>query len=141
MFCGCHPRIIVPLAIPSLLKLMASGRALSGLLVPALVQTAFDARRRGAIPESARANYDAAVATYRQTSLTAFPQVEDNVAALRILENESHQQAQAVASAKDSLQLFTNRYKDGVCTTCRLSPHKQSNSRTNETLSISCGAG
>jgi outer membrane protein TolC len=85
-------------------------------LVPALAQTVFDAGRRRAIPESTRANYDAAVATYRQTSLTAFQQVEDNVAALRILENESHQQAQAVASAKDSLQLFTNRYKGGVGT-------------------------
>src|SRR5258707_8058527 len=58
----------------------------------------------------------AAVATYRQTSLTAFQEVEDNVAALRILENETQQQQQAVASSKDSLQLFTNRYKGGVDT-------------------------
>jgi hypothetical protein len=59
---------LVPLAIPSLLKPMASGRALPGLLVPALAQTVFDAGRRRAISESARANYDAAIATYRQTS-------------------------------------------------------------------------
>ena len=83
---------------------------------PALAQTLFDAGRRRATSESARANYDAAVATYRQTSLTAFQEVEDNVAALRILENESQQQEQAVASSKDSLQLFTNRYKGGVDT-------------------------
>jgi outer membrane protein TolC len=56
------------------------------------------------------------VATYRQTSLTAFQEVEDNVAALRILENETQQQQQAVASSQESLQLFTNRYKGGVDT-------------------------
>ena len=83
---------------------------------PALAQTLFDAGRRRATSESARANYDAAVATYRQTSLTAFQEVEDNVAALRILENETQQQEEAVASSKDSLQLFTNRYRGGVDT-------------------------
>ena len=83
---------------------------------PALAETLFDAGRRRATSESARANYDAAVATYRQTSLTAFQEVEDNVAALRILENEAQQQGQAVASSEDSLQLFTNRYKGGVDT-------------------------
>jgi NodT family efflux transporter outer membrane factor (OMF) lipoprotein len=81
---------------------------------PALAQTLFDGGRRRANSETARANYDAAVATYRQTSLTAFQEVEDNVAALRILENEGLQQQEAVASSKDSLQLFTNRYKGGV---------------------------
>jgi NodT family efflux transporter outer membrane factor (OMF) lipoprotein len=83
---------------------------------PALAQTLFDGGRRRATSESARANYDATVATYRQTSLTAFQEVEDNVAALRILENEAKQQQEAVASAKDTLQLFTNRYKGGVDT-------------------------
>lgn len=83
---------------------------------PGLAETLFDAGRRRATSESARANYDAAVATYRQTSLTAFQEVEDNVAALRILENEAQQQEQAVASSKDSLQLFTNRYRGGVDT-------------------------
>jgi NodT family efflux transporter outer membrane factor (OMF) lipoprotein len=83
---------------------------------PALAETLFDAGRRRATSESARANYDATVAIYRQTSLTAFQEVEDNVAALRILEEEAQQQEQAVASSKDSLQLFTNRYKGGVDT-------------------------
>jgi NodT family efflux transporter outer membrane factor (OMF) lipoprotein len=83
---------------------------------PALAETLFDAGRRRATSESARANYDATVAMYRQTSLTAFQEVEDNVAALRILENEAKQQQEAVASAKDTLQLFTNRYKGGVDT-------------------------
>ena len=83
---------------------------------PTVAQTLFDAGRRRATSESARANYDATVATYRQTSLTAFQEVEDNVAALRILETEAQQQDQAVASSKDSLQVFTNRYKGGVDT-------------------------
>jgi NodT family efflux transporter outer membrane factor (OMF) lipoprotein len=83
---------------------------------PALAETLFDAGRRRATSESARANYDAEVATYRQTALTAFQEVEDNVAALRILENETQQQQQAVASSQESLQLFTNRYKGGVDT-------------------------
>jgi NodT family efflux transporter outer membrane factor (OMF) lipoprotein len=83
---------------------------------PALAETLFDAGRRRATSESARANYDAAVATYRQTALTAFQEVEDNVAALRILEDETQQQQQAVASSQESLQLFTNRYRGGVDT-------------------------
>jgi outer membrane protein TolC len=46
--------------------------------------------------------------------LAAFQQVEDNLAALRVLENEDKQQRDAVASAQESLQLFTNRYQGGV---------------------------
>jgi NodT family efflux transporter outer membrane factor (OMF) lipoprotein len=85
-------------------------------LGPNLADTLFDAGRRRATSESARANYDATIAIYRQTSLTAFQEVEDNLAALRILENEAQQQDQAVASSRDSLHLFTNRYKGGVDT-------------------------
>ena len=85
-------------------------------LGPSLAETLFDAGRRRATSESARANYDSTVATYRQTSLTAFEEVEDNLAALRILQNEAQQQDQAVASSRDSLHLFTNRYKGGVDT-------------------------
>jgi NodT family efflux transporter outer membrane factor (OMF) lipoprotein len=83
---------------------------------PALAETLFDAGRRRATSESARANYDGTVATYRQTSLTAFQEVEDNLSALRILEAEAQQQDQAVASSIDSLHIFTNRYKGGVDT-------------------------
>ena len=56
-----------------------------------------------------RAGYDATVAAYRQTTLTAFQQVEDNLAALRILEQETQQQRRVVESAEQSLQLFTKR--------------------------------
>jgi NodT family efflux transporter outer membrane factor (OMF) lipoprotein len=79
-----------------------------------LAQTIFDGGRRRATSEAARASYDASVAAYRQTTLTAFQQVEDNLAALRVLEQESLQQRRAVESAQESLQLFTNRYRGGV---------------------------
>jgi NodT family efflux transporter outer membrane factor (OMF) lipoprotein len=79
-----------------------------------VAQTVFDAGRRRANVDIARAAYDATVATYRETTLTAFQQVEDNLAALHILEQEAQQQRRAVESAQDSLQLFTNRYRGGV---------------------------
>jgi outer membrane protein TolC len=79
-----------------------------------MAETLFDAGRRRASSDAAIAGYDAAVATYRQTALTAFQQVEDNLAALRVLENEEKQQRDAVASAEESLQLFINRYQGGV---------------------------
>jgi NodT family efflux transporter outer membrane factor (OMF) lipoprotein len=81
---------------------------------PQFSQTIFDAGRRRAVSEGATANYDGTVASYRQTTLTAFQEVEDNLAALRILEKEAQQQREATASAEESLQLFTNRYEGGV---------------------------
>ena len=81
---------------------------------PQLSETLFDAGRRRATSDAAKANYDATVAAYRQTALTAFQEVEDNLAALRILESEAEQQRRATASAQESLQLFTNRYQGGV---------------------------
>jgi len=81
---------------------------------PSLAQTIFDGGRRRAASESAAAGYDATVAEYRQTTLTAFQQVEDSLSALRILEKESGQQRDAVVSAQESLGLFENRYKGGV---------------------------
>lgn len=83
---------------------------------PSMAQTLFDAGRRRAVSESALANYDATVADYRQAALSAFQQVEDNLAALRILEQESRQQDEAVADARESLDVFNNRYKGGVDT-------------------------
>ena len=79
-----------------------------------ITQTIFDGGRRRATSDSVRAAYDATVAGYRQTTLTAFQQVEDNVAALRILEREAQEQRQAVESAQLSLQLFSIRYRGGV---------------------------
>ena len=83
-------------------------------LGPTLSQTLFDKGRRAAATEVARADYDATVATYRQTVLTAFQEVEDNLAALRILSHELDQQNTAVASAQRALSLATERYKSGI---------------------------
>jgi NodT family efflux transporter outer membrane factor (OMF) lipoprotein len=83
---------------------------------PSMAQTLFDAGRRRSASAAAVANYDATVASYQQTALSAFQQVEDNLAALRVLEQEAGQQQHAVADARESLQLFTNRYKGGVDT-------------------------
>ena len=83
---------------------------------PSMAQTLFDAGRRRAASDATLAAYDETIATYSQTILTAFQQVEDNLAALRVLEQEARQQEQAVASASESVQLFTNRYKGGVDT-------------------------
>jgi len=81
---------------------------------PQMSQTIFDAGLRHAVSEGATANYDGTVASYRQTTLTAFQEVEDNLAALRILDKEAQQQREATTSAEESLQLFTNRYQGGV---------------------------
>jgi NodT family efflux transporter outer membrane factor (OMF) lipoprotein len=83
---------------------------------PSLSETLFDAGRRRATKESAVAAYDGNVASYRQTTLTAFQQVEDNLAVLRILVGESQQQHDATAAAEESLHLFQNRYTGGVDT-------------------------
>ena len=83
-------------------------------LGPELAETLFDAGRRKSTSQAAWANYDAITANYRQTSLSAFQEVEDNLAALRILDEETQQQHQATVSAEDWLQVSTNRYKGGV---------------------------
>jgi NodT family efflux transporter outer membrane factor (OMF) lipoprotein len=81
---------------------------------PSMAETLFDAGRRHAASQSALANYDATVANYRQSTLTAFQQVEDNLVALRILSQEAQQQHEATASAQESLQIFTDRYIGGA---------------------------
>jgi NodT family efflux transporter outer membrane factor (OMF) lipoprotein len=81
-----------------------------------IAEIAFDAGRRKAVTEQAQAAYDATVATYRQTVLTAFQSVEDNLAALRILEEEAQQQDKAVKAAETTLLLAINRYRGGVTT-------------------------
>jgi len=79
-----------------------------------MLETIFDGGRRRATSEGARANYDATVASYRQTTLVAFQEVEDNLAALRILEHEAGQQKDAVAEAQRGVEIFTNRYQLGA---------------------------
>jgi NodT family efflux transporter outer membrane factor (OMF) lipoprotein len=74
----------------------------------------FDAGRRRANMDQAIAFYDQTVANYRETVLTGFQQVEDNVAALRILENEAQVQNKAVVAARRYLELANTRYVGGV---------------------------
>jgi NodT family efflux transporter outer membrane factor (OMF) lipoprotein len=81
---------------------------------PQLLATVFDAGRRRAVTAQAQAAYDANVAAYRESVLTAFQNVEDNLAALRILSDEATQQAAAVAAAERSLTLAQNRYDGGI---------------------------
>jgi NodT family efflux transporter outer membrane factor (OMF) lipoprotein len=81
---------------------------------PQLVETLFDGGRRRATSRAAWANFDALTANYRQTTLTGFQEVEDNLAALRILDREAQQQRDATASADDWLEVSTNRYTGGV---------------------------
>jgi len=83
---------------------------------PSLLQTLYDAGARHAVTDQAWATYDANVASYRQSVLTAFQEVEDNLAALRILDEEGRKQRQAVEAAEHSLALSTNRYKGGLVT-------------------------
>ncbi len=81
---------------------------------PALAETIFDAGLRQAQTAQAKAVYNADVAFYRQTVLTAFQQVEDNLAALRILEQEAQVQDEAVKDAQKAVELETNQYKAGT---------------------------
>ena len=81
---------------------------------PQLAETVFDAGRRRATVQQMQAAYDATVANYRQTVLTAFQQVEDNLAALRVLENEAQAENDAVQAAQNSLDISTYQYKAGT---------------------------
>lgn len=74
----------------------------------------FDAGRRHAVTQQAQSAYRESIDTYRQTVLGAFQEVEDNLAALRILNDEEVVQQSAVASAEHSLALSINRYKGGI---------------------------
>jgi NodT family efflux transporter outer membrane factor (OMF) lipoprotein len=80
----------------------------------AVAETVFDAGSRGAQIEQARAGYDQAVANYRQTALASFQDVEDQLASLRILEQQAATQERAVAAAREAERLELNQYKAGT---------------------------
>ncbi|MDA8413039.1 MAG: efflux transporter outer membrane subunit [Desulfobacteraceae bacterium] len=79
-----------------------------------LAQTVFDGGLRSAQTDEARAVYDATVAAYRETVLTGFVEVEDNLAALRILEEEALVQDQALQAAQQVLSITTHQYQAGT---------------------------
>ncbi len=76
----------------------------------------FDAGRRRAVSDQAKATYDEMIADYQQTVLTSFQQVEDSLSDLRVLEEEAKTQDAAVAAANRALEQATNRYKGGLDT-------------------------
>jgi NodT family efflux transporter outer membrane factor (OMF) lipoprotein len=81
---------------------------------PQLAELLFDAGKRHAQVDQAEAAYDATVAGYRQTVLTAFQQVEDNLAALRVLADEADVTDRAVKAAQQSLTISADQYKGGI---------------------------
>ena len=81
---------------------------------PTAAVTLFDGGLRDAQSEQAKAAYDATVAAYRETVLAAFQGVEDNLAALRILEEETAVQHQAVQAARQVVAITTNQYQAGT---------------------------
>jgi NodT family efflux transporter outer membrane factor (OMF) lipoprotein len=81
---------------------------------PSATETIYDGGLRRATVLQYRAQYDESVANYRETVLTAFQQVEDNLASLRILSVEIQQQDTAVGSANRALTVATDRYKLGI---------------------------
>ena len=81
---------------------------------PEIAQTLFDAGRTHGLVQEATETYNGTVDTYRQTVLTAFQQIEDDLAGLRILEEEEGEENAAVAGARTSLNVTTNLYKQGV---------------------------
>ena len=90
------------------------GRAAPGRPDRRFSQTLFDFGRRGAGWRALEAAYDATVAAYRQTVLSAFQEVEDDLATLRYLAEEAVQQQEAVEAAELSLTLEIDRYKAGT---------------------------
>ncbi len=81
---------------------------------PQLSETLFDAGRRRSIVAGQQAAYDSTVAAYRETALTAMQQVEDNLAALRILEEEAAKVQQTIDASQRALEIASNQYGAGT---------------------------
>src|SRR5207248_4823077 len=79
-----------------------------------LAETIFDAGARHAIVEQNRALLDVAIAEYRQTVLTGFQQVEDDLSSLRILADQAAAQEAAVAASREAERIIFNQYKAGT---------------------------
>jgi NodT family efflux transporter outer membrane factor (OMF) lipoprotein len=81
---------------------------------PGLSETLFDAGRRRAVVAQQQAAYDSTVAGYRQSVLTALQQVEDNLAALRVLSDENDKLQQTIRSADRALNIASAQYRAGT---------------------------
>jgi NodT family efflux transporter outer membrane factor (OMF) lipoprotein len=81
---------------------------------PSISETLFDAGRRHAVLAEMQAAFDTTIANYRQTVLTAFQQVEDNLSALRVMEEEAVTVARSVDSSQRALTVSTDQYKAGT---------------------------
>ena len=104
---------IVRLHVHGAAGLLSAGNSLWSF-GPTLAETVFNGGARLATNRQARANYDESVASYRQTVLTAFEAVEDDLSSLRVLEQQSALQSNAVDDAKKSEALTLNQYKSGI---------------------------
>jgi NodT family efflux transporter outer membrane factor (OMF) lipoprotein len=102
---------------------------------PAALVTVFDAGRRHAVADQARAAYAEAAAEYRQSILSAFGEVEDQLAALRVLDDEATIQNRAVDAAQRSLEQATNRYRGGLATYLEVTS-AQNVALTNERVAV-----
>ncbi len=106
-------------------------------LGPSLSETLLDFGARKAQVQQARARYDQTVANYRQTVLTAFQGVEDQLAALRVLEQEQGLRVQAQASAQQAEQIALNQYRAGQVTyTTVITAQTQSLAAQQSTLTV-----
>jgi len=83
---------------------------------PSMSQTIYDGGARSAVSQMAAGSWDETVANYRQTTLTAFQQVEDNLAVLHTLNLEAEQQHSATQAAISAEKIFNNRYVGGLDT-------------------------
>ena len=102
---------------------------------PQILGTIFDGGRRKQQLSAARARFDESVAGYRQTVLTAFQEVEDNLTASRTLANEAETQQKAVASSERALQIALNRYQAGAVSYLEVVT-AQSTALTNERTAV-----
>jgi len=102
---------------------------------PSIAATLFDGGKRRAVSDQTQAAYQAAAASYQQTVLSAFGDVEDSLSALHILADEAQVQDGAVAAAEHSLAVSTNRYKGGVATYLEVIT-AQSIALTNERVAV-----
>jgi NodT family efflux transporter outer membrane factor (OMF) lipoprotein len=97
----------------ALSKLISAPNRVWGL-GPTLAETLFDAGARRAELAQARAAYDVTLDNYRQTVLSSFQQVEDNLVALRVLEQQAGIETATVAAAREAERLTLNQYRAGT---------------------------